>query len=264
MKFGAVAVEAAEGGILAHSQKLQNRRLAKGTRLSPADIDALRAADIAEVVVAQLAPGDLTEDEAAARLGSVVAGAHVAVGAAGTGRVNFFARADGVFLPDRALVDRLNAVDPGITLATLGEYEPVEAGRMVATVKIIPLAVAGTAVAQAASIVDALPAFRIAPFRAQRVALIQTELPGLKKSALDKTAKVLAARLARAGATLSGEKRCAHETGALGAALSAVEDADLVIVFGASAVIDIDDVIPAAVVAAGGAVRHLGDRKSVV
>ncbi|BDA85045.1 4-diphosphocytidyl-2C-methyl-D-erythritol kinase [Aureimonas sp. SA4125] len=258
MKFGPLPVDAAEGTILAHGQKLAEGRLAKGTRLSAADIAALGAVGATEVVVAQLAPGDLTEDEAAARLGGVVAGAHVSVGTAGTGRVNFFATADGLFVPDRGLVDRVNAVDPGITLATLGEYAPVEAGRMVATVKIIPLAVAGSAVENAADVVAGGPAFRVAPYRPQRVALIQTELPALKKSALDKTAKVLAARLARAGASLAGEQRCAHETLALAAAIGTVTDADLVIVFGASAVIDSADVIPAAVVAAGGKVRHLG------
>jgi molybdenum cofactor cytidylyltransferase len=258
VKFGPVAVGDAEGAILAHGQKLAGGRLAKGTRLAAADIEALRAAGIGDVVVARLAPGDLTEDEAASRLGGVVAGAQVSVGAAGTGRVNFFAAADGLFLPDRGLVDSLNAVDPGITLATLGEYEPVETGRMVATVKIIPLAVAGSAVERAVDIVSGRPAFRVAPYRPQRVALIQTELPALKKSALDKTAAVLAARLARAWATLSGEQRCAHETSALARAIGAVDDADLVVVFGASAVIDEADVIPAAVVAAGGHVRHLG------
>jgi molybdenum cofactor cytidylyltransferase len=258
VKFGPVPVEAAEGSILAHGQKLPGGRLAKGTRLRAPDIAALQAAGIAEIVVAELAPGDLTEDEAASRLGGAVAGKDVTVGAAGTGRVNFFAAADGLFLPDRGLVDALNAVDPGITLATLSEYAPVEAGRMVATVKIIPLAVSGSAVERAAAIVAGRPAFRVAPFRPQRVALIQTELPALKKSALDKTASVLAARLARAGATLSGEERCAHETGALARAIAAVGDADLIVVFGASAVIDEADVIPAAVMAAGGHVRHLG------
>ncbi len=47
-------------------------------------------------------------------------------------------REAGVFTVDRALVDRLNAIDPAITLATVAEFKPVERGDMVATVKIIP------------------------------------------------------------------------------------------------------------------------------
>ena len=42
-------------------------------------------------------------------------------------------------------VDALNDVDPAITFATLDAYAPVVAGKMIATVKIIPFAVAGEA-----------------------------------------------------------------------------------------------------------------------
>ncbi len=66
-----------------------------------------------------------------------------------TGRANIFAEAPGVLVVEREAVDRLNRIDPAITLATLDEYAPVEAGRMVATVKIIPYAVAGDLVARA-------------------------------------------------------------------------------------------------------------------
>ncbi|MDW8443261.1 MAG: hypothetical protein RML45_02285 [Acetobacteraceae bacterium] len=48
----------------------------------------------------------------------------------------------GLFRVDRARVDALNAIDEAITLATLPDDTAVEAGEMVATVKIIPFAVA--------------------------------------------------------------------------------------------------------------------------
>jgi molybdenum cofactor cytidylyltransferase len=56
------------------------------------------------------------------------------------------------------------------------------------------------------------------------------------------------------------ERRVAHEPAALARALSDVLDAgaELVIVFGASAIADRRDVIPAAVEAIGGGVEHLG------
>ena len=41
-------------------------------------------------------------------------------------------------------IDRLNEVDPDITLATLDAYAPVVPGKMIATVKIIPFAVSGS------------------------------------------------------------------------------------------------------------------------
>ena len=258
MIFGEVALADAEGAILAHSKALDRGRLKKGTRLSADDVARLREAGIATVVAARLEPGDLTEDEAAAAIGAALAGAGVRAGAAATGRVNLFAEPAGLFLPDRRVVDALNAIDPGITLATLAEHAPVDAGQMVATVKIIPLAVPGAAVDRAVQLVAERAAFRLAPFAARRVALIQTELPGVKPSVLDKTRRATEARLALSGSTISEEIRCAHDTVALRDALEGLGPADITLVFGASAVIDAGDVIPAAIVAAGGAVDHLG------
>lgn len=257
MRFGPVALEAAEGAILAHAAKLADGRLAKGRLLSAEDVARLKAAGMDEVVAAVLEPGDLTEDEAAARL-AAAAGPNVEVGPPGTGRVNFFAETAGLFVPDRALVDALNRVDPGITLATLAAYAPVEAGRMVATVKIIPLAVPGASVEAALGLLTDAPAFRVASYRPKRVALVQTELPGIKRSVLDKTRRVLETRLAASGSRIVAEERCAHDASILARTLEALPGSDLTVVFGASAVIDIEDVIPAAVTQAGGRVLHLG------
>ncbi|WP_102959170.1 NTP transferase domain-containing protein [Mangrovicella endophytica] len=258
MRFGAVPLAEAEGAILAHAIVLEGRRLRKGTLLRSDDLAALRSAGVETVIAAQLDPGDFGEDEAAHRLGAALEGDHVVVGPASTGRVNLFAAAAGLLVPDRAVVDALNEIDPGITLATLAEWAPVEAGRMVATVKIIPLAVPGTAVERAVQLLATQPAFHVAPFRPRRVRLIQTELPGVKESVLDKTRRVLAQRLAASHSAITTEMRVPHDTAALADVLSEPTDAELSVVFGASAVIDRGDVIPAAIVAAGGTVDQLG------
>ncbi|UIJ73549.1 NTP transferase domain-containing protein [Aurantimonas sp. HBX-1] len=258
MIFGRVPVDEAEGAILAHSRSLPDRRLKKGARLAAEDLTALRSAGVTEIVAARLDPGDLAEDAAAAAIGDALRAAGIRVAEAATGRCNLHAETAGLFLPDRRVVDALNAIDPGITLATLDEYEPVEAGRMVATVKIIPLAVAGAAVEAALALLREAPAFRLAPWRPRRLALIQTELPGVKPSVLDKTRKATEARLAPTGSRIVSERRCPHDTDALAALLAEPGDADLTLVFGASAVIDRGDVIPAAIEAAGGTVEHLG------
>lgn len=258
MRFGEVPASKAEGALLAHSRSVAGGRIAKGTRLDADHVASLKAAGIASVVVASLDAGDLTEDEAAARIGTGLAGTGLAVEDAATGRVNVFAGAGGLFVPERQTVDRVNAVDPGITLATLGEFEPVAAGRMVATVKIIPLAVSGASVERVLAILAESPAFRLAPFRPRKVALIQTELAGTRAKMLDKTRRVTEARLAPSGSSAIGEWRCPHQVEALAESLAAADEADMILVFGASAVIDAEDVIPAAIRMAGGTVDHLG------
>ena len=72
--------------------------------------------------------------------------------------------------------------------------------------------------------------------------------------------RVTEERLAPAGAAIVAERRVPHEQRALAKAIEEVlgEGAELVIVFGASAIADRRDVIPSAVEAIGGRVEHFG------
>jgi len=141
MKFGSVPLREAEGGIAVHSIRKDGLVLKKGTLIGPAEIAALAQVGIAEIVVARIEPGDVSEDAAAAEIAVAVSGGGVRVDRAFTGRANLFAQTAGVLVIDKEGVDRLNEVDESITFATLAAYKPVVAGEMVATVKIIPFAV---------------------------------------------------------------------------------------------------------------------------
>src|SRR3954466_3714565 len=255
MKFGALPPREAEGAVAVHSIRKSGMVLKKGTPIGKAEIAALEAAKVSEIVVARLEPGDVSEDVAAADIATAVAGEGVHVDRAFTGRANLFAQAPGVLLVDKAGVDALNDVDPDITFATLAAYAPVVAGKMIATVKIIPFAVTGEARDRAlAAARAARPIVRVAPFRVKKVGIISTLLPGLADKVIEKTLKVTAERLAPAGATIIAERRVSHDTKALAQALDEVlkSGAEMVVVFGASAIADTRDVIPAAVEQVGG------------
>ncbi len=132
---------------------------------------------------------------------------------------------------------------------------------MIATVKIIPFAVTRAARDKALAVArQTAPLVRIAPYRIRKVGIISTVLPGLADKVIEKTLRVTAERLAPAGAAIVAERRVPHETAALSHALEEIlaEGAELVIVFGASAIADRRDVIPAAVEAVGGTIEHFG------
>jgi molybdenum cofactor cytidylyltransferase len=266
VKFGPVEIGEAEGTILAHSQPLASGKLPKGHRLEQADLVRLEEAGITTVIACRLEAGDLTEDEAAEILSSAMALQGLSRSPASTGRVNFYASENGLFLADKTLVDRFNGVDPAITLACLSDRSDVRAGDLVATIKIIPLAVAGQSVEAAAAILTEGAAFQVAGYQARRVHLIATQLPSLKASVMDKTARVLEARLGASQSRIVSEGRVAHRAEAVAEAIKAAlaepkresGQPPLVIVFGASAVADADDVIPAAIRLAGGVVDQVG------
>ena len=261
MKFGAVPVAKAEGGVAVHSIRQGGLVLKKGTLIGKDEIAALKAAGIEAIVVARTEPGDVPEDAAAAEIAAAVAGEGVHVERAFTGRANLFAETAGVLVVDKGAVDRLNQVDESITFATLAAYKPVVAGEMIATVKIIPFAVAEKARDAALAVAKAArPLVRIAPYRIRKIGVVSTVLPGLASKVIDKTLKVTQERLAPAAATIVAERRVPHEQRALARAMEEVlgAGAELVIVFGASAIADRRDVIPAAVEAIGGRIEHFG------
>jgi len=209
--------------------------------------------------VVRLEEGDVSEDAAAAGIAQAVAGEGIHVDRAFTGRANLFAARAGVLVIDRAAVDRINGVDEAITFATLAAFKPVVEGEMVATVKLIPFGVEAR-LRDAAVAAAAGGALRIAPYQIKRVGVVSTILPGLAPKVIEKTLRVTAERLAPAGAGIIAERRVRHEETALSAAIKELLalGAELVIVFGASAIADRRDVIPAAITGIGGAIEHFG------
>jgi molybdenum cofactor cytidylyltransferase len=258
MRFGAVAIDKAEGAIVAHAVRRPGLTLKKGDIVTRDAIETLRAAGVAEIVVAQLDAGDVVEDEAALSLARAIAGANLRLDTPFTGRCNIFATSPGVLAVDAAAIDVVNALDEAITVATLPPMRAVVDGEMVATVKIIPFAVPKSALTPAIAAAKAAP-LRVEPFRPLAVGVVSTLLPGLKASVVDKTARVLQDRLDPAGAKIVSHERVGHDAAELAPAIErAAGSSDLVIVFGASAITDRRDVIPAAIENAGGRIEHFG------
>jgi len=261
MQFGLVPVIDALGTILAHSVRVGEIRFKKGRVLTAADLTQLANASVKEVMVARLEAGDIPEDLAATRIGSASGGVGVRIGAAFTGRVNLYSAFDGVVTIAAATVAALNAVHESITLATLSPFSRVAKGQMLATVKIIPFAAPTSAVEEAESILKKWGCVvEVSAFRAMSAALISTFLPDTKPSLLDKNRTALAGRLEPLASKIGFERRVPHQIDKLAIAVeeAAAAGADPILIFGASAITDRRDVIPAAIERAGGQVDHFG------
>ena len=258
MKFGSTPIEEAEGAVLAHAVRIDGVAFKKGDVVTRERRLALEAAGVTSVVAARLEPGDVGENEAALKLGERLTGANLRRSAPFTGRVNMFAEVSGLAVIDASAIDRLNAIDEDITVATVPLYRVVAQGDMVATVKIIPFAIPG-ATLQAALATAPTGAIAVQPFKPMRIGVVSTTLPGLKASTVAKTLRVLEARLAPTGARVVKQETVPHEVGALAKALGRLIDgSDALIAFGASAITDRRDVIPAAVEAIGGRIERFG------
>lgn len=260
MIFADLPVEECAGAILAHAVRDGDVSFKKGRMLSAVDIDALKRSGRHTITVAKLEPNDVGEDAAAAALGALLAAEGLRVEAPFTGRVNLYACAHGVLRIDAAQIDAVNEVDEAVTLATLADFSAMEPDQMAATVKIIPFAVKRTLLEACLAIARRNPILSFHPFRPRKVALIQSALPAVKPSLLDKTAAVTNRRLAAMGSGEAVDLRAPHEPAALSNAIkSALADgAGIVLMMGGSAIIDRRDVIPSAIERSGGRVLQFG------
>ena len=260
MIFGEFPCAEAKGIRLAHTLKLPYLLLRKGRVLSGTDVAALEAAGIEKVIGARLAAGEFDEDAAARVVAALLTTAGITSRPPYTGRCNLYAQRAGVLLVDQERIDRLNRINETITLATLPQHACVSKDQRIATVKIIPFAVAPLFIDTWRELVGRRSPLYLAPFQPCRTALIMSVSSGTTERMLDMTVSATRDRLAVLGGTLALELRCAHDgpavTQALQQALAA--GCDLLLVLGATISKDRADVVPAAIVAAGGIIEHFG------
>ncbi len=192
-----------------------------------------------------------------------LAGTDVERGAATTGRVNLHARQAGLLRLDAARIHAANRVHEGLTIATLLPDAPVDEGQMLATVKIIPYAVPAAALD---AVLGALGAQRRAaggamarhprcpgddaPRRDHRVGAGQDAWRG-------GGAARAAGRFAGGGAGGAARRSGAWPRRCAGCS-PAPDRPQLLLVSGVAATVDRGDIVPAAVLAAGGRVLHAG------
>lgn len=258
MKFGRLPLEEAEGAILAHGVSAGNRRLKKGHRLSRSDLSELEQAGHRAVLAATLGPGDVDEDVAAERLARALQGDGVSAVAPFTGRCNIYAQHSGVVEFSRRQIDEVNALDEGITVATVDVFQAVDDGQMLATIKIIPFAVPEAILI--ATLGVAPGAISVRPFSPKKVAIISTRLPETKVSVIAKGEELMRRRAIRTGGEVVLSLTVDHHEDQVREALLAARnaDAEIIVVFSASAITDRRDVVPTGLTTAGGEIIHYG------
>lgn len=266
MKFGPVPLTEAEGKILGHNVAgIDGRRvLRKGKPLTAADVAYLRQIGRRAVYVAEIEPGDVDENSAAARIAQAAMGSHLRLADPTTGRANLYAETLGLLRVDAPRLAQLNSC-PGVTLATLATHTPIAAGKMVATLKILPYALPAATVRQAESISrQPAPLLHLTPLHPRRVSLILSGAPSTEGRIVRSFETALRSRIAALGSTITtvdfvpledeaDEQRLANT---IQTRLAAGHD--LIILAGETAIMDRYDIAPRAIERAGGDITCFG------
>ena len=261
MKFGEVAIDAAVGSILAHKLYDDAGKLIlnKGHVIVESDLARLRLLGRERIIVTQLSSADLHEDAAAERIGAAVAGANVRMRAPGVGRANLTAAERGVLHVDASKLELINNIYDGITIATLREYSLVDAGDMVALVKVVPFGVPEARVVDVERIAEASGSvLQVRPLLRKRVALIVSGTNATRERLLRSFHAPVKRRIEGWGSELLEPVFTGHDEVSIATAIGAQASADMILVASISAIIDREDVVPSALLRAGGSITVHG------
>lgn len=260
MKLCRYEVQNALGHKLAHSHMGKSRRIPKASILAESDIHDLLAAGIDSVEIVVPDPGDVIEDVVADRLISQMTWTNCKSERANGGRFNIYASCDGLFHFEREQVDKFNSISEEITLATILPETPVCAGEHVATLKIIPFYVDGNCVDKAEDFLRSM-SVAVMPWRSDlKIELIQSYNETITKKAQEKAHQIQTDRIQFYGVDDLHHSLVQHDVRAIANEIRAASSrgVDVLMVLGASAICDRQDIIPAALNSVGGDVSYFG------
>lgn len=262
-----------DGAVLARDLVVAGERWSKGRRLSAADLAALAAGDVvrpgpwsggtrAAGVLTLLVPepGDVHEDDAAARLAAAIAGPGLVARGPAESRIDLLAAEPGEVRVAGTALGRVNGID-GLSIFTVLDGQLVAAGALVASVKTGPHLVPEAALARAEAIAARRrgPLVEVRPFRERRIAAVVKET--LAEAARARFEATLHAKVNGLGCTVAGIRYVADDPGAVVDAfrllIRGAGAVDLVLTAGAAST-DPSDAVFAALAAVGGRVTSHG------
>ncbi|MDR3573780.1 MAG: molybdopterin-binding protein [Anaerolineaceae bacterium] len=266
MKFGPTPVAESSGKILAHNISGRNGRrfFRKGKTITAQDVEALLNEGYTSVYTAEIEPGDIEEDRAARLVAEASLGAGIYLKGPSEGRVNLAAQYKGVLEVDGDRLDRLNECQ-GITFATLRSKIVVRPDQVVATVKIIPYAVPAALLDQAMQTAggeDAL--IQVKELKPRRVGIVLSGEVNARQTILSGYQSALKKRIEAYGSQITALDFVGLDGGQDEAALAeAVQrqighGIQLVVLASETSTMDANDVLPRAVLCAGGQVACVG------
>ncbi|MEO6795871.1 MAG: molybdopterin-binding protein [Candidatus Dormibacter sp.] len=235
--------------------------LPKGRILRRGDLPLVASAQVAELHVARMDPGDIHEDAAAKRLARIVAGPGIALHGPVESQMRLAADLNGIFTVDVPRLLALNSV-ADISVFTLFDGQLVSKGKTVAGVKVTPFVVAEQRLREAEAVIAEHPVLQVLAFRPMRVGVLVRER--LDLPAREKFQASIEMKVAWFGSTVVAIQYVADDVDAVAAALEdLVGRADLILTAGANATDPLDATLRAlgrlgAVMEKQGAPAHPG------
>ena len=260
MKIESLVPQKSIGSVLAQTYNLPGKTVSKGTLITKEIVAYFRTGNVQIILCAVPEEGDIHEDEAAEAISSAIDKNHIYAEKASTGRVNFKSQSLCLVRYERDLIKEVNLVDESIAFSIVEHNQLLAKNDLIATLKIIPFFTQKKYVDQVISILAKNELFKTYSLNKKEVSLIQTSFEWQKKSIFKATSNVTRNRLEALDCSLNEEKLIRHDYEVLRSEIkSSIESGiDILLLSGASAIIDRSDYIPKAILAEGGEIIQYG------
>ena len=265
MFFGKVKTELSLGGILSSSIEIYKNKnkikISKGTVINKNLLDLLLLNKVEHIKCAKLDDDEIDENLSVHEISKKIIASkksNIIIQDPKNGRCNLVSSVDGILTFQPNQLFSINSVTNDIGIASLKAFSKVKKNQIVASIKAIPFGIKKNNLQNIINVCQ--ECFKILPFQKKNIHLIQTTNQNTRAKILEKTLEVTKERLSSCGNKKIVEKKCSHEIKSICEQLkkSVNEGADIVLIFGTSAISDINDIIPQSILEINGTILRLG------
>ena len=251
-----VRVEEAVGMAICHDitamrDGFKGAAFKRGHVIRKEDIPSLLDIGKRTVFVWEENAGEIHEEDAARRMAAMAPVEGAVYEGPSEGKMTLIAERRGMFRVDRELLRLINLIGD-LTICTLPDHYPVEAGMKLASMRIVPLVTKETQLIQAEELCAGRKLLDLRPYRELKVGVLITGSEVYSGRIQDRFEGVVRAKLSRYPAEIAGVSICDDDLEMITAEAEKylVQGADFLIFTGGMSV-DPDDLTP-------GAIRRLG------
>ena len=265
MFFGEMKTGSSLGGILSSSIEIYKNKnkikISKGTVINKNLLDLLLLNNVEHIKCAKLDDDEIDENSAVHKISKKIITSkksNIKIQNPKNGRCNLVSSVDGIIIFQPNQLFSINSVTNDIGIASLKAFSKVKKNQIVASIKAIPFGIKKNNLQNIINVCQ--ECFKILPFQKKNIHLIQTTNQNTRAKILEKTLEVTKDRLSSCGNNKIVEKKCYHEIKSICEHLkkSVNEDADIILIFGTSAISDINDIIPQSILGINGRILRLG------
>ena len=202
--------------------------------------------------------GEVHEDDCARRMAAMapVEGAHYTEPA--EGKVLLFADQRGMFRVNRKLLNKINSIGD-ITISTLPDHYPVEAGARLASMRIVPLVTKEEQIREAEQLCENEKLLDLRPYQHKKIGVIITGNEIYHGRIQDRFAPVIREKMKQYPSEIMGVAICGDElSGIVDAAKKHLHNGADFLIFTGGMSVDPDDLTPAAIRQLGAEIVRYG------